>query len=150
MKTARAFRSTIHEDALPLGETGHSWPEVSIVSQHWRIHSGTESDVIDATQIARARARIGSMGTDVSTLSDEDIQKMVAEGERRFREEAPMTAAAAATTGAATLMAVDERVHVDLNDADLGDEPAIQGGPRVRISVPPAASQHELDVAVTA
>jgi len=37
------------------------------------------------------------MGTDVSSLSDEDIQKMVAEGERRFREEAPKTAAAAAT-----------------------------------------------------
>jgi hypothetical protein len=52
---------------------------------------------MDATQIARARARIASMGTDVSNLSDEDIQKMVAESERRFREEASMTAAAAAT-----------------------------------------------------
>ena len=52
---------------------------------------------MDATQIARARARIASMGADVSNLSDEDIQKMVAEGERRFREGAPMTAAAAAT-----------------------------------------------------
>jgi crotonobetainyl-CoA:carnitine CoA-transferase CaiB-like acyl-CoA transferase len=28
---------------------------------------------------------------------------------------------------AATLMAVNERAHVDLNDADLGDEPAILG-----------------------
>jgi NAD(P)-dependent dehydrogenase (short-subunit alcohol dehydrogenase family) len=62
-----------------------------------KIHSGTASDVMDATQIAQARARIALMGTDVSSLSDEDIQKMVAEGERRFREEAPMTAAAAAT-----------------------------------------------------
>jgi len=52
---------------------------------------------MDATQITQARARIASMGTNVSNLSDEDIQKMVAEGERRFREEAPMTAAAAAT-----------------------------------------------------
>jgi hypothetical protein len=28
---------------------------------------------------------------------------------------------------AATLMAVNERAHVDLNDAELGDEPAILG-----------------------
>jgi hypothetical protein len=34
---------------------------------------------------------------DVSRMSDEDIQNMVVERERRFREEAPMTAAAAAT-----------------------------------------------------
>jgi NAD(P)-dependent dehydrogenase (short-subunit alcohol dehydrogenase family) len=69
----------------------------SIRSNSRKIHSGTDSDVMDATQIARARARIASMGTDVSNLSDEDIQKMVAESERRFREEASMTAAAAAT-----------------------------------------------------
>jgi len=66
----------------------------SIRSNSRKIHSGSESDVMDATQIAQARARIDSMGTNVSNLSDEDIQKMVAEGERRFREEAPMTAAA--------------------------------------------------------
>ena len=69
----------------------------SIRSNSRKIHSGTESDVMDATEIAQARARIASMGTDVSSMSDEDIQKMVAERERRFREEAPMTAAAAAT-----------------------------------------------------
>jgi NAD(P)-dependent dehydrogenase (short-subunit alcohol dehydrogenase family) len=69
----------------------------SIRSNSRKIHSGTDSDVMDAAQIAQARARIASMGTDVSNLSDEDIQNMVAEGERRFREEAPMTAAAAAT-----------------------------------------------------
>jgi NAD(P)-dependent dehydrogenase (short-subunit alcohol dehydrogenase family) len=69
----------------------------SIRSNSRKIHSGTESDVMDAAQIAQARASIASMGTDVSNMSDEDIQKMVAERERRFREEAPMTAAAAAT-----------------------------------------------------
>jgi hypothetical protein len=52
---------------------------------------------MDVTEIAQARTRIASMGTDVSSLSDEEIQKMVTEGERRFREEAPMTATAAAT-----------------------------------------------------
>ena len=69
----------------------------SIRSNSRKIHSGTESDVMNATQIAPARARISSMGRDVSSLSDEDIQQLVAEGERRFREEAPMTAAEAAT-----------------------------------------------------
>ena len=37
------------------------------------------------------------MGRDVSALSDEDVRKMVAERERRFREEAPTSAAEAAT-----------------------------------------------------
>ena len=37
------------------------------------------------------------MGRDVSRLSDDDIRSMVAERERRFREEAPTTAAEAAT-----------------------------------------------------
>ncbi len=37
------------------------------------------------------------MGRDAAALSDEDIRKLVAERDRRFREEAPTTAAAAAT-----------------------------------------------------
>jgi len=69
----------------------------SIRSNSRKIHSGTESDVMDAAEIAQARTRIASMGMDVSGMSDEDIQSMVAERERRFREEAPMTATAAAT-----------------------------------------------------
>jgi NAD(P)-dependent dehydrogenase (short-subunit alcohol dehydrogenase family) len=69
----------------------------SIVSNSRKIHGGDESDTMNATQIAQARARIASTGRDVSTLSDEDVRKMVAERERRFREEAPTTAAAAAT-----------------------------------------------------
>jgi NAD(P)-dependent dehydrogenase (short-subunit alcohol dehydrogenase family) len=69
----------------------------SIRSNSRRIHSGTESDVMDAAEIAQARTRIASTGTEVSSMSDKDIQNMVAERERRFREEAPMTATAAAT-----------------------------------------------------
>jgi hypothetical protein len=52
---------------------------------------------MNAAEIAQARARIASMGSDVSSVSDEDIEKMVVDREGRFREEAPMTAAAAAT-----------------------------------------------------
>ena len=37
------------------------------------------------------------MGRDVISLSDDDIRKMVAERERRFREDAPTSAAEAAT-----------------------------------------------------
>ena len=69
----------------------------SIRSNSRKIHSGTELDVMDAAEIAQARTRFASTGTDVSRMSDEDIQNMVAERERHFREEAPMTATAAAT-----------------------------------------------------
>jgi NAD(P)-dependent dehydrogenase (short-subunit alcohol dehydrogenase family) len=69
----------------------------SIVSNSRKIHGGDESDAMNATQIAQSRARIASTGRDVTDLSDEDIRKMVSERERRFSEEAPTTAAAAAT-----------------------------------------------------
>jgi NAD(P)-dependent dehydrogenase (short-subunit alcohol dehydrogenase family) len=70
----------------------------SIAANSRKIHSGSDSDAITARQIAFARARIASMGRDVSSMSDEDIRKIMAERERRFTEDAPTTAAAAATT----------------------------------------------------
>ena len=70
----------------------------SIAANSRKIHSGSDSDAITARQIAFARARIASMGRDVSSMSDEDIRKIMAERERRFAEDAPTTAAAAATT----------------------------------------------------
>jgi NAD(P)-dependent dehydrogenase (short-subunit alcohol dehydrogenase family) len=69
----------------------------SILVNSRTIQSGNQSDAMDARQIEQARARIASMGRDVSGLSDEDISNMVAERERRFREEAPTSAAQAAT-----------------------------------------------------
>jgi NAD(P)-dependent dehydrogenase (short-subunit alcohol dehydrogenase family) len=74
------------------GHIGTSIPENSR-----KIQSGNQSDALTATQIAQARARIASTGRDVSALSDDDVRKMVAERERRFREEAPTSAAEAAT-----------------------------------------------------
>ena len=68
----------------------------SITANTRKIHSGDGSEAMDARQIAYARARMAAMGTDISTMSDDDIQKIVAERERRFREEAPTSAAAAA------------------------------------------------------
>ncbi len=69
----------------------------SIAANSRKIHSGNDSDVLTATQIALVRARLAAQGTDVSGMSDEDIQKIVIERERRFREEAPTSAAQAAT-----------------------------------------------------
>jgi NAD(P)-dependent dehydrogenase (short-subunit alcohol dehydrogenase family) len=69
----------------------------SILLNTRKIQSGNQSEAMDATQIAQARARIAAMGRDVSGLTDEDIRNMVAERERRVREEAPTSAAQAAT-----------------------------------------------------
>jgi NAD(P)-dependent dehydrogenase (short-subunit alcohol dehydrogenase family) len=68
----------------------------AITTNSRKIHSGNETNDIDATQIAQARARIASMGRDASRLSDDDIRKFIAERDRRFREEAPTSAAEAA------------------------------------------------------
>ena len=74
---------------------GHIGTSIPVNSR--KIQGGNESDAMDATQIAQARARLASMGRDVSGLSDDDIRRIVAERERRFREEAPTSAAQAAT-----------------------------------------------------
>ena len=68
----------------------------SIVSNSRKIQSGNESDTMNAKEIAQMRARVASMGIDVSKLSDDDIAKMAAERARSFREEAPTSAAQAA------------------------------------------------------
>ena len=74
---------------------GHIGTSIPLNSR--KIQSGNLSEEIDGRQIEQARARIASMGRDVASLSDDDIRKMVAERERRFREEAPTSAAEAAT-----------------------------------------------------
>jgi NAD(P)-dependent dehydrogenase (short-subunit alcohol dehydrogenase family) len=68
----------------------------SIPSNSRKIQGGDLSDEITAAQIAQARARLASTGMDVSGLSDDDIRHRIAERERRFREEAPTSAAEAA------------------------------------------------------
>jgi hypothetical protein len=73
---------------------GHIGTSIALNSR--KIQGGSESDAVTEKQIANARARIASMGRDVSALSDEDIRKSIAERERRFTEEAPTSAAEAA------------------------------------------------------
>jgi NAD(P)-dependent dehydrogenase (short-subunit alcohol dehydrogenase family) len=69
----------------------------SIVANSRKIQTGTESDEITAAEIARMRPRIAATGRDISGKSDDDIRHMMAERARRFLEDAPTTAAAAAT-----------------------------------------------------
>jgi len=69
----------------------------SIVANSRKIQFGTRSDAMSSEEIAHMRARLSAAGRDLSQVSDADLQKMAAERARRFREEAPMTAAEAAT-----------------------------------------------------
>src|SRR5206468_3610368 len=73
---------------------GHIGTSIPINSR--KVQSGNQSDAMDATQLAQARARIASTGQDASRLSDDDVRQRVAERERRFTEEAPTSAAEAA------------------------------------------------------
>ena len=69
----------------------------SIVANSRKIQTGTESDEITDAEIAQSRTRMAAAGRDSSGMSDDDIRHMMKERARRFLEEAPMTAAQAAT-----------------------------------------------------
>jgi NAD(P)-dependent dehydrogenase (short-subunit alcohol dehydrogenase family) len=69
----------------------------SIAANSRKIHSGNESDTLSAAEIAQARERAAKAGMDVAAMSDADIETMVIERARRFLEEAPTSAAEAAT-----------------------------------------------------
>jgi NAD(P)-dependent dehydrogenase (short-subunit alcohol dehydrogenase family) len=62
-----------------------------------KVQSGNDSDTLTPLQIRHARARIAAGGIDASMMSDADVEKVVRERIRRFLEEAPMSAAEAAT-----------------------------------------------------
>jgi len=68
----------------------------SIVANSRKIQSGNDSDTMTAKEIAQMRARVASMGIDVTKLSDADIAKLAEERARRFLQEAPTSAAEAA------------------------------------------------------
>ena len=62
-----------------------------------KVQTNSDSDELDAAQIALVRARLASMGRDPSALSDADLQAGQAERARRFVTDAPTSAAEAAT-----------------------------------------------------
>ncbi len=69
----------------------------SIVSNSRKVQFGTDSDRLTDDEVARTRQRLVAGGVDVAAMSDEDIQAMVAERARSFLEDAPTTAAQAAS-----------------------------------------------------
>jgi NAD(P)-dependent dehydrogenase (short-subunit alcohol dehydrogenase family) len=62
-----------------------------------KVQSGNDGDSLTAAHLQLARARIAAMGIDTSAMSDADLEQRIRERARRFLEEAPMTAAQAAT-----------------------------------------------------
>jgi len=62
-----------------------------------KVQAGNDGDALTSTQLRQARARIAASGADASNMSDADVEKVVRERIRRFLEEAPMSAAEAAT-----------------------------------------------------
>jgi NAD(P)-dependent dehydrogenase (short-subunit alcohol dehydrogenase family) len=69
----------------------------SIVANSRKIQAGTDSAVMTPKEIAQMRDRVRSMGVDTSKLSDADIARLAEERARHFLEEAPTSAAQAAT-----------------------------------------------------
>jgi len=68
----------------------------SIVKNSRKVQSGNDSDTMNAKEIAQMRARVASMGIDVTKLSDGDIARLAEERARRFLEDAPTSAGQAA------------------------------------------------------
>ena len=68
----------------------------SIVTNSRKIQAGHDSPDFTPKELAQMRARVASMGHDVSKLTDADIGKLAHERARRFLEDAPTTAAEAA------------------------------------------------------
>ena len=93
----------------------------SIVSNSRKIQYQTQSEAMSPEEIAQARARLSAAGRDMSQVSDADIQKLYFERERRFREEAPMTAAAAATVILAGVKADRWRILVGQDAHELDE-----------------------------
>ncbi len=69
----------------------------SIVANSRKVRSGRDEDTLSAEELTQARAQIAKTGLDVSKLPDEAVQAVAAEQHRRFLEDAPTTASAAAT-----------------------------------------------------
>ena len=69
----------------------------SIVTNSRKILSGTDSDALSPNEIVLTRARLSAAGIDAANMSDAEIQNLAAERARSFLEDAPTSAAKAAT-----------------------------------------------------
>jgi len=68
-----------------------------IVANSRKVLSGQESETLDSAAIAQSRRVMAARRIDAAALTDEQIQALSAEMARRFRDDAPTTAAQAAT-----------------------------------------------------
>jgi NAD(P)-dependent dehydrogenase (short-subunit alcohol dehydrogenase family) len=68
----------------------------SIMSNTLQIHAGGEDASLTPPQLARVRVRLAAAGVDTANLSDDEVRALMAERARRFKDEAPTTAAEAA------------------------------------------------------
>src|SRR6201996_2576725 len=68
----------------------------SIVSNSRKVLNGSDSEQLGPNDIMQARQRMKGMGIDTAAMSDDDIRQLALDRARSFREDAPMTAAAAA------------------------------------------------------
>jgi len=71
---------------------GHIGTDIAINSR--KVLSG--EDAISAETLANARRQMARMGVEVAQLSDAQIQALIEDQGRRFRDDAPTTAAQAA------------------------------------------------------
>lgn len=86
-----------------------------------KVLTDTDTDEIGPAQIARARARLASMGRDASALSDDEIRAGLAERARRFVTDAPTSTEDAVTIILDGVKADRLRILVG-RDAHLIDE----------------------------
>ncbi|CAN5844360.1 SDR family NAD(P)-dependent oxidoreductase [soil metagenome] len=93
----------------------------AIVANSRKVQGNTESDDLTPEELAATRSRMVAAGMDLSEVPDAAIQAMVSEGARRFEQDAPMTAAAAATVILDGVKAETWRILVG-DDAHLLDE----------------------------
>jgi NAD(P)-dependent dehydrogenase (short-subunit alcohol dehydrogenase family) len=93
----------------------------SIMSNSRKVQSGTDSDSLSSDEIVLMRARLTAGGMDAAGLSDADIQAMAAERARSFLEDAPTSAAEAATIILAAVKAERWRILVG-DDANRLDQ----------------------------
>ncbi|HQT52227.1 MAG: SDR family NAD(P)-dependent oxidoreductase [Phenylobacterium sp.] len=93
----------------------------AIVANSRKVQGNTESDDLTPEELAATRHRMVAAGMDLSDVPDAAIQAMVTEGARRFEQDAPMTAAAAATVILDGVKAETWRILVG-DDARLLDE----------------------------
>lgn len=68
-----------------------------IVANSRKVLVGTDSDELSAPEIAAARSLLGASQVNTESITDDDIQAMIADRARRFEEKAPTSSAQAAT-----------------------------------------------------